>query len=56
MIFFFSGVAFIFYLNRNELLTVKIVDGIGEFSFVNKSFFKREDRKVSIKQLVPSID
>jgi hypothetical protein len=46
-----SGVFYAFYLNKNELLTLKIIERNIELSFINNFIFKRNDMTLPIDDL-----
>lgn len=50
-IFIFAALMYVFYRNRFEILTLKAVNDTVELSFINKSFFKRKDMKLSLPDI-----
>lgn len=51
MLCFFGVIIYSFYLNRNELHTLKIQDDVLYMTFFNKSFYKRKDISFRITEL-----
>lgn len=47
-----SGVWYAFYLNKNEVLTITIIEGTIALSFVNNSIFKRNDIALPIEAIL----
>lgn len=47
----FAAVIYVFYLNRNELASIKFESSLIVFSFVNKSILKRKDLFVEPESL-----
>jgi len=53
-LFIFAAFIYMFYRTRFEVLTLKAVNDTVEFSFINKSFFKRKDMKLSLPDIKAS--
>lgn len=47
----FMALVYGFYRTRFEVQTLNIADGVADFSFINKSFFKRKDMKVPLSEI-----
>jgi hypothetical protein len=52
MTFIFAGVLYMFYLNKNEILTLQIEESEVKISFVNNSVFKRQDLKLPKSDII----
>jgi hypothetical protein len=52
MAFIFAGVLYMFYLNKNEVLTLQIEQSEVKISFVNNAVFKRQDMKLSKSDII----
>jgi hypothetical protein len=55
MLFIFSGILIVFYLNRFEPTQIQLVSGHLTVSFFNKFFFKKKEANYSKSELKASI-